>query len=510
VPKYFTPSLLFRISVTVVVAALMIPALPDVDLWGHTMFGLDILKAGAIPVSDHYSFTSDLPWINHEWLSEVFMGGSYAAFGGAGLVGLRLVLVSLFLWIVWRRLRRDGVSVEAAWVVLIVVALLTYPRTPDVRPQLFSMVAFAALVSAICDHDARPRAAHLFWMPILMAVWANFHGGFIVGLLPLGLWGAACVIESRGSARTSFLAAGVVCAAVLATLITPYGLDLWRFLWRTVGLHRSDIVEWYAMPNAGYGVFGMWLVALGLAIAGIRYQPGPRRPHRVALVVILGLASFKVSRLDAFFVTATIMCFGPALATLWEKRTRKELTGRLAPRMAAAVLVLCTCSAGFTLVRAAPTSNGCVETPDWLPEQAAAGFVARNHLQGRMIVFYNWGEYALWNFSRQLRVSMDGRRETVYSDRHINGHLQLYSGTDAGLAYAAELNPDYVWLPRNSPAIDKLRGRGWFAIYRGDRSVILSRTPQASSPEAEAPNGRCFPRDYGKPSPLSSGLWKPE
>ena len=45
----------------------------DADLWGHLTFGRDIVRQGWVHTSDPYSFTSDRPWINHEWLAEAAM-----------------------------------------------------------------------------------------------------------------------------------------------------------------------------------------------------------------------------------------------------------------------------------------------------------------------------------------------------------------------------------------------------------------------------------------------------
>ena len=49
----------------------------DPDLWGHLRFGLDMLSQHTLPSVDVYSFTQDVPWINHEWLSELIMGVAY-------------------------------------------------------------------------------------------------------------------------------------------------------------------------------------------------------------------------------------------------------------------------------------------------------------------------------------------------------------------------------------------------------------------------------------------------
>ena len=50
----------------------------DADLWGHVRFGRDILRGG-IHDGDPYSFTSDIPWVNHEWLAEVLFWWVWSA-----------------------------------------------------------------------------------------------------------------------------------------------------------------------------------------------------------------------------------------------------------------------------------------------------------------------------------------------------------------------------------------------------------------------------------------------
>jgi hypothetical protein len=501
-------SAIVRICAAVIVAALIIPAVPDVDLWGHTLFGGDIVRAGAIPAVDHYSFTSDRAWINHEWLSEVFMHLAYALMGGAGLGSLRLVLLALVIWIIWREVARAGATGEAALLILTILALVTYPRTQHMRPQLFSLVMFAALLWQLNAYERTRSALRLVSIPLLMLLWANLHGGFIVGFLPIGLWMAALAFEFRVRSSNVLVAAAILCGSVLATLLNPYGVDLWRFLFQTVGLRRDDITEWWPMYRAGTGVLTMWLVTIGMAIAGMRLQKRQIRWHHAALVGGFALASFRVNRLDAFFAIATAMCFGQPIAAFLAQPRRRVQSRQLAPQMAIVVLVVCVCGAGAALVRAAPQRDECVDTVSWLPEQDAAAFVARNDLRGRMIVFFNWGEYVLWHFSPNLKVSTDGRRETVYSDRHIRGHLELYNGTDAGLAYVRQLNGDYIWLPKSSPAIRRLQNDGWAEIYAGSRSVILAAEPLPPVSTVGVHPTSCFPGHSGRPSPLARGLWR--
>ena len=58
----------------------------------------------------------------------------------------------------------------------------------------------------------------------------------------------------------------------------------------------------------------------------------------------------------------------------------------------------------------------------WLetaPMEQRERFIRDHQLRGRMVTYFDWGEYAIWHLSPRVRVSLDGRRETVYSDRRI-------------------------------------------------------------------------------------------
>ena len=58
----------------------------------------------------------------------------------------------------------------------------------------------------------------------------------------------------------------------------------------------------------------------------------------------------------------------------------------------------------------------CLAIKDvWMPDLAAAAQL--KGLSGNLWTSFDWGEYAIWHFGPVLRVSIDGRRETVYPTR---------------------------------------------------------------------------------------------
>src|SRR3954471_15673091 len=80
-------------AVCLALAVTVFTTFADPDLWGNLKFGLDALSAHHLSAVDPYSFTQDRPWINHEWLSEVFMAAAYKAGGTPGVILLKVSLV---------------------------------------------------------------------------------------------------------------------------------------------------------------------------------------------------------------------------------------------------------------------------------------------------------------------------------------------------------------------------------------------------------------------------------
>ena len=118
----------------------------DPDLWGHLRFGLDLLATRAIPLSDHYSFTSDRAWVNHEWLSELLMGFAYTYGGVWGLNLLKVSALATLAVIVNTVLRQERAAPGTRKLLLGLTLLATYTRMQVIRPQMFAVVVFALLL----------------------------------------------------------------------------------------------------------------------------------------------------------------------------------------------------------------------------------------------------------------------------------------------------------------------------------------------------------------------------
>lgn len=498
------PGLLASVGLALLLgtAALGTPA--DADLWGHLAFGRDIIASGQVIQTDQYSFTSDRSWVNHEWLAEVIFAEVHRFAGPPGLVAFKLLMIGALLGLCWRHVTRRRRSLAVTLALLTFVFVGTYWRTHNVRPQLFSLVCVAALLMTLVRVDEGRRRG-LLLLPPLVALWVNLHGGWIVGLGLLGMWTAVRLCDRRLASADRLMLAAAGVASMAATLINPYGIDLWRFLGETVRLGRADIQDWGSVWTYPLVLGVPW--ALTVTAAGVAVWRAERRPRLdyLAAVGLLAIASFRVGRLDAFFALVVVFLLAPELAALFEHVAARATAvaggqARSAPPVTGigivAMTVIAVAAMAWPAVRIVQPYATCLPIAgSWMPDQDAARFIQTNQLTGRMLTWFDWGEYAIWHFGPALQVSMDGRRETVYTEATIQAHRRFYANDSTAAAYLRTLSPDYIWLPTHLPVIKTLAGAGWVPVFQGTASLVLARAGAGPFQQvAPAASGmRCFP-----------------
>ncbi|HXD21606.1 MAG TPA: hypothetical protein VN654_31590 [Vicinamibacterales bacterium] len=488
--RFVTSRHLLRLALWCVLLAAASYTTADPDLWGHLRFGLDILRDGTVATVDPYSFSADRPWVNHEWGSEVITASAFTIGGSPGLVLLKVTMLSVVLALLLSSLRERGVDASVDRDVFAALAVLgTMEQTHHVRPQLFSVVCFSVLLWSLTATGRRARWG--FWIiPVVFLLWANLHGGWMVGGAVLGVWVAGLVLTGRRSDATWYAAAGAV--ALAATLVTPYGFGLWRFLYDTVGFGRADIIEWQPVYALTWDAWARWAAIAGVGIAGLAAARGTeRRLEVIGVLAALAFASFMVVRLLAFFTLSVLYLVGPALSRKYREMRTARVSTPLPPwrrrLLASTAAVTIACAASLS---AANTMQVRID-PRHTPETDAVEFLRSQPGSKRLLVWFDWGEYAIWHLSPAMRVSVDGRRETVYSSRVQDEHLRFFFDAPGGAALPGTLAADYVWIPRELPAVRRLDAERWRKCYEGPTSVIFARagldvTPSRAVPTAPA------------------------
>jgi len=452
----------------------------DPDLWGHVRFGLDILRSHQLTSTDPYSFTSDLSWINHEWLSELTFGGAYAVMGTDGLIIVRLLAtIATFLTIALaaRRAPQNWSGIAGCLVVLAIAPIVT-----TVRPQLWTLLFLAVLCRIL---TAAPRWR--YWLPLVFVLWVNMHGGWIVGFGVLTVWSLIEAFTPSAERPANWLVLGIPVACTVATLCNPYGWHLWEFLARTVRLSRPDIVEWQPIWYKPNVTVPLWIAAVSWVALALRYAER-RLPQAVGVVAMLAFASMRVIRLlPLFMVASVILLMGQIRKAPTTERQRLPEGRTIVDMVFATVGVLFVAS---------PLSVGCIQMEGpWLPDVAAASSISAAHARGRLVSWFNWGEYAIWHFGPALKVSADGRRETVYTDAVLSQQRAIADGDPKALAALEQTLPEYAWLPKGhgDGARAWFRGHGYRIDVDTPLSFVAVRHDLPKVPEVAIGSAGCFP-----------------
>ncbi len=252
----FSKRSIFPATVVVFLAVLWVKAIypsasgiADTDFFWHLTYGQWMIEHSAIPSVDSFSWTfSGAPYQLTQWLGEVAIGAAYNAWGLEGTKAMSVTLAAVIIGLNWAAAKRFVDSTMALG--LAITCNLVQIVTP-MRPQLFSFAMLALVVYLAVSWLETGRQRYLVLVVPVMVLWVNLHGGFVVGLMLLGLlalgrtaevWKEKKLFAERSS--LGFLW-GIVVAATLATCLNPYGYKALTAVLMIGGLQSSNVIsEW--------------------------------------------------------------------------------------------------------------------------------------------------------------------------------------------------------------------------------------------------------------------------
>lgn len=293
-------------GIMVFAAVLWLPVvLRDPDTLWHITTGAWILAHGEVPRIDTYSFTMvGHPWVAHEWLSEVILALAYGWSGWNGVIILTAGAAGCVIGFIAYYLKLHSRTDIA--VMLIVLAVSCGGPSLLSRPHLIALPVVTLWTIGLVAARARRTGPPLLMLP-LMALWANLHGGFLVGLVLAGALGVEAVFDPACDRRESLRRWSVFfVGAVAAAMITPLGTETLLFPFRLMSMKNLyQIQEW--KPSDFSHLSGMTvsvLVALYVGLSGMVRLP----KFRVLLLAGLVFATMQhVRNAQLFGILAPLL-----------------------------------------------------------------------------------------------------------------------------------------------------------------------------------------------------------
>ncbi|MDP3769765.1 MAG: hypothetical protein Q8R40_02415 [bacterium] len=475
------------------------PMVNDPDFGWHLKAGQTYVTAYSIPSHDIFSFTmSQYPWVNHEYAIDAF---SYLLFQAGANTTLFLSLFYLFVavfmfLVVFPRTFNSFLAVDEKCFVGLIALLTTRPFF-GVRPQIFDWLGFLLIILIWKYYERGEQKNILWWCAPIFFVWANIHGGFLIGFFLLGLFMLFSLGNnldfrhlnqwiSKQKKKILYFTAILGLSGVV-TLFNPYGWQLHLDIMRTIGNEamRDMITEWgpsvVSSPLILPFTIYIFFIILLLMTEKREYEFSLRDTFCLLLFLLLALASL---RFIPFFILLSL----PIIHRIYGKN-----------QLILPVLTLIAFASFFISIYSSKNSmitNEIQKNAVALPlsvslsshttnrhfyahaPQGAFEYIRLNPLKGNLFNDYDWGGSLIWSLPDHP-VFIDGRMPYwEYEGRDILQDYLTIMNVWAGWDIKIE-RYDIEWflIKKTSSLAGVLETlpQQWEKTYEDNKAIIFER-----------------------------------
>jgi len=424
------------------------------DTWWHLRAGEETWRLGGVQLRDTFSHTAyGTYWPNQEWLGEVVLYVVYAAGGLPLMTAFAAVLIAASWTLVWAI--SPGPATRRA--ALCALAIMCCAREWSLRPKLFTLFFVALTIFLIA------RRRH-YWLPPLFALWANLHGGVLLGLVILFASAAAASAAER---RVWHPLAGVALASTFATNVTPLGFSLWPEIVSSLGrIQQLGIQEWAPAGLFDVSFAPFWILSAAVVVLAVAAKVW-RADDPAALVVWPALALIPLAIRAGRNAPPALMLAVPAIALLAEGRVR--VRSRSAPARPRLNALCVTGAAAIALAVVVGAWSRRDTRLGWDPLSTAAAR-AVSSCPERLYNRYDEGGFLIW-FAREQKVFLDGRQDPYPPSLLVEQKQVEQSGNYAALFRAHSIRCAFV--PTGTIVAARLQHDGWVTRYADAQWRVL-------------------------------------
>ncbi len=516
---------------TLALTTLSVRLLGDAGIGWHIRTGQLILATHAVPRLDPFSTLSGHPWFAWEWLYDVIVGWLEKTAGLNGVVVFTaLIIAAVFSW-TFRLLLRRGTNILVALILVLLAAsasMIHFLARPHVLSWLFTVSWFWILESAgksstdphrDSSNYSGPQTSQkriLWLLPLLMLVWVNVHGGFLVGLVLLAIYGSSAtwrwltLKEDRFEQALQKIEAGKRARAlaftgmltVAATLVNPYGYKLHVHIYRYLSNRfLMDHIDEFQSPNFHYVAqkcfAGLLLLALvALAAKTKTREVGASHGLVVLFAVYSGLYASRNIPVSSLLL---ILVIGPWLSEAidrlqqrWSARkqwtsaspsffqrmqaTEFELRGHVWP--IATILLACWIAARGGKLGATPLMDAQFSAKRF--PAAAVDYLEKQHVTGPIASTDYWAGYLIYRLYPRVRVLVDDRHD-FYGEEYLKSYLKMMNLAPGWKEFLQQHPAQCVLVPKDSALANLLlETPAWKPIYKDDVAVAFVEGRTAS------------------------------
>lgn len=465
--------------------------LGDGDTGYHIRAGEYILRNLSVPKADIFSYiTPPIPWTAHEWLSEVIMALLHQTGGLTAVVIAYSFIIAVSIRMFYVYVRRDDNNVILSVVATIVFLILAMVHFLA-RPHIFSLIILIYWYRLLDDFQYCQKN-RLWLLPIIMLLWVNLHGGFVIGLTILGIYIAGNLLlkftdkvqwELNGKDKFNKLIR-IFGFSIIACIVNPIGYKIFLFPVKLLSnKYIMDRVNEFLSPN--FHDLQPFKYVLFLLIIIFTYSK--KKPNIVEfslslLFTSMSLYSVRYIPLFAVIVIPVLLRYIdgngfsglPKLKSFVVQRIENftaidsSTKGYLWP-----VLSIC-----FLLVLALNGTAAHSFNPKTQP-LAALEFLKENPVSGNMYNNDEFGDFVIYTSSDRYKVFIDGRLD-MYGSEQLKEYNKV-SGFEQGWEKVLDkYNVTWIFFDTKSALARYLSiNQDWNLIYSDKvASIFVKDSPE--------------------------------
>jgi len=490
--------------------------LSDCDTGWHIRTGDWMVANRVIPTHDVFSFSKpNGVWYAWEWLSDLIFSGLNHVGGLRAVVLVSLLLLCATFTLLFKLATRHASRVVAIAVTVLAVASSSvhWLARPHLFTLLFLVLFYHWLERTRAGHTRIAGIPYFVFLPVAMVLWTNLHGGFIVGILMVTVYGAGELLTvafsadpsvRRPAARRAMAWFGTAFGCLAASLVNPYGwrLHVHLFEYLRDPYASQHISEFFTLSfHHPAAIFFEALLAAS-AVSAFWYGSQGRFTESLLLLLFAHAGLLAARNIPLFAIVATPLVAAAVHAWLerlpnfeaaaWLRRTgarfrelaaQTDATDRI-PRWHV------VSAAGFALIVAilfapAPPKRFRAEyDPKSYP--AGAVEVLRRDPTARVFTHDEWGDYLIWRLYPTGRVFVDGRSD-FYGDDFENQYIDVLNVKHDWQQILDGFGVNTILLPPSAPLAGVLKeNRRWRAVYDDGVALIFRSVPSAAGKPSSA------------------------
>lgn len=416
--KFFT---LQNITWILLLALLFVLALrfpSDPDMGWHLRNGADLLKDFNLVGGDIYSWTmAGYPWVPHEWLTDILMTIINNSFGLWGLVIIFTTLIAYLFYFAAGIFKTNKITQA----IIAIIALSVSYNIIGIRPQMVTLLGVAVVLYILFKARDTDNIKLIRWLPLVMLLWVNLHGGFGVAFIIIATFLFAEFIKIILLAKTKIkkdrdkilsikqiknisIFTGI---SFLATLINPSGWKVYLEIYQTFSDREilNSISEWISVSLYHPASYNFAILA-------------------VIILVLLFINKWKVDitklilAMVIFYFSTTSWRHVPLFAIVAIPLLAEQISYVIGDELKAfskhifmptiVLIMMVIVSGNYYTNYSAGLSDETIYANLGNYPYGAVEYMKANDVGNRLLNEYNWGGYLIWKYPQE-KVFIDGR-----------------------------------------------------------------------------------------------------